>query len=156
MLRGYIVYIITFAALVFGLWFVLRVGATLEAPAEIAGKWRVQWETASPTDMGYHGIMRVDQSGRYCTFEFDDKRTMSLKIIDGTLLGQGDPKLPLARLSGDGYHMTLHPTAVRDAVQVEISGREQYRGFAERVSRPSDRAGAEAADSIDPVADARP
>ncbi len=156
MIRGYIVYIFTFAALVFGLWFVLRVGATLAAPAEIAGEWRVQWETASPTGMGYHGVMRVDQSGRYCTFQFDDARTMSLKIVDGTALGQGDPKLPVARLSGDGYHMTLHPTAVRDAVQIEISGSAHYRGFAERVSRPSERASSGDAKTLAPVADARP
>lgn len=155
MLRGYIVYILVFAVLGVGLWFVLRVGQTLEAPAEIAGEWRVQWETASPTDMGFHGVMRVDQSGRYCTFEFDQTRTMSLKIVGGTALGEDDPKLPVAQLSGGGYHVTLHPTAVRDAVQIEISGRDHYRGFAERVSRPSETATA-GAPLIPPVADARP
>lgn len=153
MLRGYIVYILTFAALGFGLWFVLRVGATLQAPAEIAGEWHVRWKTASPTGMGYHGVMHIDQSGRYCTFRFDDTRTMSLKIIDGTALGQGDPKLPVARLRGEGYHITLHPTAVHDAVDVEISGRENHRGVAERVSRPSERIAA-ASHSLPPVADA--
>lgn len=154
MLRGYIVYIFTFAALIFGLWFLLRTGQTLQAPAEIAGEWRVQWETASPTDMGFHGVMRVSQSGRYCTFEFDGTRTMSLKIVDGSVLGEDNPQLPIARLSGAGYHMVLHPTAVRDAVQLEISGRDTYRGFAERISRPSELASA--GTPFVPVADARP
>ncbi len=153
MLRGYIVYSLTFVALFVGLWYVLRVGATLQAPAEIAGEWQVRWETASPTGMGYHGVMQIEQSGRFCTLEFDDARTMSLKIKGGTVLGQGDPTLPLARLSGDGYHVTLHPTDVHDTVQLEISGREEHRGLAERVSRPSERAAGAA--SLPPVADAR-
>ena len=156
MLRGYVVYILMFAALGFGLWFVLRVGATLQAPAEIAGEWRVQWETASPTGMGYHGVMRIDQSGRFCTFQFDETRTLNLKIVEGTALGQGDPKLPVAQLKGEGYHVTLYPTVVRDSVRLEISGRDQHRGVAERVSRPSDRASAAATDGVVPVADARP
>jgi hypothetical protein len=159
MLRGYVVYFLMFAALGVGLWGVLRLGKTLEAPVEIAGEWRVQWETASPTDMGFHGVLRVDQSGRYCTFEFDETRTMSLKIIDGAVLGEEHAKLPLARLSGDGYNITLHPTAIRDAVQLEITGRTEHRGFAERLSRPSDRTAASAGSlphTLDPVADARP
>ncbi len=154
MLRGYIVYILTFVALVVGLWYVLRVGATLQAPAEIAGEWRVHWETASPTGMGYHGVMQIEQSGRFCTLEFDDTRTISLKIQGGTVLGEGDPKLPVARLSGDGYQVTLHPTDVRDTVQLEISGRDHHRGLAERLTRTSERA-AGATDSLPPVADAR-
>jgi len=156
MLRGYVVYILMFAVLGFGLWFVLRVGATLQAPAEIAGEWRVQWETASPTGMGYHGAMRIDQSGRFCTMHFDGKRSMSLKIVDGTALGQGDPKLPVARLSGDGYHVTLYPTAVHDSVRLEISGRETHRGVADRVGRPGERAAAGETKTPAPVADARP
>src|SRR5688572_27482517 len=115
MLRGYLVYILMFAVLGIGLWFVLRVGATLQTPAEIAGEWRVRWETASPTGMGYHGVMRIDQSGRYCTLAFDNQRTMSLKMVGGTALGQGDPQQPVARLSGDGYQVTLRATATRDA-----------------------------------------
>jgi hypothetical protein len=155
MLRGYVVYILMFAVLGFGLWFVLRVGATLQAPAEIAGEWRVQWETASPSGMGYHGVMRIDQSGRFCTMHFDDKRTMSLKIVDGTALGHDDPKLPVARLSGNGYQMTLYPTAVRDSVRLEISGRDHHRGVADRVSRAGERAAGETK-TLPPVADARP
>jgi len=154
MIRGYIVYILTFAALGVGLWYVLRVGATLRAPAEIAGEWHVRWETASPTGMGYHGVMRIDQSGKYCTLDFDNARVISVKIIDGTALGQGDPKLPVARLSGDGYHVTLHPTAVRDTVRMEISGRDHHRGLAERVSRPAERAFG-GTPVLAPVADAR-
>ena len=53
--------------------------------------------------------------------------------------------------------MMIHPTAVRDAVRLEISGRDHYVGFAERVSRPGDRAEAAAPSptSVPPVADAR-
>ena len=156
MLRGYVVYILMFAALGFGLWFVLRRGATLQAPAEIAGEWRVQWETTSPTNMGYHGVMRIDQSGRFCTFEFDEKRTMSLKMTGGTALEQGDPKMPVAQLSGDGYHVTLYPTAARDSVRLEISGRDHHRGLADRVSRPAERASGAPPRTLPPVADARP
>jgi hypothetical protein len=154
MIRGYVVYILMFAALSFGLWFVMRRGATLQAPAEIAGQWHVRWETASPTGAGYQGVMRIDQSGRYCTFVFDDTRTMSLKIVDGTVLGQRAAELPLARLSGEGYILALHPTAVHDAVRIEISGRDHHRGFAERIGRPSDRA-AGATHTLPPVADAQ-
>lgn len=154
MLRGYIVYIITFAALIVGLWYVLRLGAALQAPAEIAGEWQVRWETESPTGMGYHGVMRIDQSGLFCTLDFDNARTISLKMIDGTALGQGDPKMPLARLSGGGYQVTLHPTAVRDTARIEISGRHHHRGLAERVSRGSERASG-SPPALAPVADAR-
>ncbi len=153
MLRGYLVYIITFAALVVGLWYVLRLGATLEAPAEIAGEWKVRWETASPTGMGYHGVMRIDQSGLYCTLAFDDARTMSLKMIDGTALGKDDPAMPLARLSGDGYQVTLHATEIRDTVRLEIAGRDHYSGLAERVSEPEERA-SRRTPALAPVADA--
>jgi hypothetical protein len=162
MLRGYLIYVLMFAVLGFGLWFVLRLGATLQAPAEIAGEWHVRWETASPTGMGYHGVMRIDQSGRYCTFAFDDTRTMSLKIVDGTALGQGNPQQPLARLAGGGYQVTLHPTATRDVVRMEISGHNHYRGLAERVNRPGEEASAHAPATDPapvaavPVADARP
>jgi hypothetical protein len=155
MLRGYVVYILMFAALGFGLWFVLRVGAKLQAPAEIAGEWRVQWETSSPTGMGYHGQMRVEQSGRYCTLHFDERRTLSLKIVEGTALGQQDATSPIAQLSGDGYQVTLHPTAVHDSVRLEISGRDTHRGVADRVSRPGERAAGESKAHA-PVADARP
>ena len=162
MLRGYLIYVLMFAVLGFGLWFVLRLGATLQAPAEIAGEWRVQWETASPTGRGFHGVMRVDQSGRYCTFAFDDARTMKLKMVDGTALGQGGPQAPLARLSGGGYQVTMHTTNVRDAVRLEISGRNHHRGLAERVNRPGEAESAHAP-AVDPapvaavpVADARP
>ena len=160
MLRGYLVYILMFAVLGFGLWFVLRLGATLQAPAEIAGEWRVQWETASPTGMGYHGVMRIDQSGRYCTFAFDNKRTMSLKMVGGTAMGGGHPQLPVARLSGGGYEVTLHPTATHGALRMEISGPEHHRGLAERVERPGDHASGPApavpvAAAAAPVADAQ-
>ena|SRR5687767_8387649 len=155
MLRGYVVYILMFAVLGIGLWAVLRIGAKLQAPAEIAGEYRVQWETGSPTDMGYHGVMRIDQSGRFCTVHFDEKRTMGLKIIDGTALGEGDPKRPLARMSGDGYVVTLYPTAVQESVRVEISGRDEHRGTADRISRPGARAAGETK-PLAPVADARP
>jgi hypothetical protein len=159
MLRGYVVYILMFVALGVGLWAVLRFGATLQAPAEIAGQWDVRWETASPTGLGYHGTMRIDQSGRYCTLEFDDARTIAMKMVEGTALGRGDAKLPLARLSGGGYHVTLSPTAVREQLLVEIAGRGNHRGLAERVSRPSERAAAGGAGgappSVVPVADAR-
>ena len=161
MLRGYIVYILMFAVLGLGLWFVLRVGGTLQAPAEIAGEWRVRWETASPTGMGYHGVMRIDQSGRYCTFAFDNKRTMSLKMVDGTALGGAAAELPVARLSGGGYEVTLHPTATRGALRMEISGPEHHRGLAERINQPGEHASgptpaAPSAAAAAPVADARP
>jgi hypothetical protein len=156
--RGYAVYIIMFAVLGLGLWAVLRFGATLQAPAEIAGTWHVQWETPSPTGAAVQGTMTVDQSGRFCTFHFDGgaPRTMSLKMVEGTALGQGDPKTPLARLTGEGYDMTLHPTAVHDAIRLEISGRDHHVGFAERVSRPGDRAAGGPTRTPAPVADARP
>ena len=155
MLRGYVVYILMFAVLGFGLWFVLRVGARLQAPAEIAGEYRVQWETGSPTGMGYHGGMRIEQSGRFCTLHFDEKRTMSLKMVDGAALGRGDAKSPVAQLSGDGYQVTLYPTAVQDSVRLEIAGRETHRGVADRVSRPGERAAGKTK-ALAPVADARP
>jgi hypothetical protein len=147
MLRGYIVYILMFAALIVGLWAVLNLGSTLQAPAEIAGQWNVRWETASPTGGGFAGTMSIEQSGRFCTFHFDGTRTISLKIVEGTALGQGNPQLPLARLVGDGYNVTLQPTTTRGAMRMEISGRDHHRGFAERVNQPSDRAAAPAAPS---------
>lgn len=167
LLRGYLLYALTFLALAAGLWAVLSIGAALQAPAEIAGQWSVRWETASPSGSGYHGTMKVDQSGRYCTFHFDGARTMSLKMVAGSALGQGDPQQPTARLVGDGYQVTLHPTATRGALRVEIWGRDHHRGFAERVSRPSQRAmesaapmaartaAPMAAPTVVPVADAR-
>jgi hypothetical protein len=157
MARGYVVYILMFVALGVGLWAVLRLGTTLQAPAEIAGTWQVQWETAPPTGSGFKGTMTVDQSGRFCTFHFDNTRTMSLKMVAGTALGQGDPQSPIARLVGEGYDMTIHPTAVRDAVRLEISGRDHHVGFAERLNRPGDRAAAAAPSPtvVPPVADAR-
>src|SRR4051794_29154494 len=88
MIRGYVVYILMFVALGVGLWAVLQFGATLQAPSEIAGTWHVQWETASPTGSGFGGTMTIDQSGRFCTVHFDGTRAMSLKIIEGTALGQ--------------------------------------------------------------------
>ena len=155
MVRGYVVYIFMFVVLGVGMWAVLRLGATLQAPAEIAGTWHVRWETAPP-DSGVQGTMTVDQSGRFCTFHFDEKRSMSLKMVAGTALGQGDPQQPMARLVGDGYTMMIHPTAVRDAVRLEISGPDHHVGFAERVSRPGDRAAAAPSPtSVPPVADAR-
>ncbi|MGB7156854.1 MAG: hypothetical protein WBD40_02235 [Tepidisphaeraceae bacterium] len=154
MLRGYLIYFVMFIALGLGLWGVLRVGATLQAPAEIAGEWRVRWETTSPTGSGYHGTMKIEQSGRYCTFRFDGTRTMSLKMVGGTALGQTDAQQPVARLVGGDYQMTLQRTANRDELRLEISGRDHFRGFADRVNRPGDSA-ASPSSTLPPVADAR-
>jgi hypothetical protein len=41
-------------------------------------------------------------------------------------------------------------------VRLEVSGRDHHRGFAERVSRPSERASGPPAPTLAPVADARP
>ena len=140
MRTGYTVYILTLAALGLGLWFVLKLGSTLHAPAEIAGNWDVHWEAASPTEVGSQGTLSIGQSGRFCTFRFDGAQAMSLKIIDGAVLGHDDRGSPLARLTGDGYDVTLSPTAVPDTVGLEITGREHRRGLAKRRLRASERA----------------
>ena len=157
MRRGYFVYFAMFVALGVGMWGVLRLGSALQAPADIAGTWAVRWETPSPTGSGYHGTMTIDQSGRFCTFRFDGTRSMSLKILDGTVLGRGEPRQPMAILSGGGYQMRLLPTEVRGSMRLEISGRDHYRGLAER--RTPARAAASPGSTphaTPPVADARP
>jgi len=153
MVRGYFVYILMCAALGLGLWAIMRVGHTLQAPAEIAGRWNVQWETDSPTGSGSRGTLVVNQSGRYCTFQFDDSRTLSLKMIDGTALGRTNPHLPMARLVGEGYSMTLRASASPETLLLEMSGRDHHRGIAERLSRPNGRASAPPPAPV-PVADA--
>lgn len=160
MSRGWTVYILMFAMFGVGLWAVLRVGSALEAPAEIAGTWKVRWESDSPTSGPEEGTLTVDQSGRFCTFHFDDEhgRSFSMKMVEGSALGHEKPGRPWARLEGDGYRMTLHSTAVQDTLRLEIAGREQYRGLIDRISRPADRAESDSDSSPKPapVADARP
>jgi hypothetical protein len=156
MSRGWIVYILMFALLGVGLWAVLRIGAKLRAPEEIAGTWKVRWETESPTGGAKEGTLAVDQSGRFCTFHFDgNRRSFSMKMIEGTALDRNTTGLPVARLEGDGYQVTLHSTAVQDSLRLELTGREQYRGLIDRVSRPGDRAESDSPKPA-PVADARP
>ena len=85
MSRGWIVYILMFGVLGVGLWAVLRFGAKLHAPEEIAGTWKVRWETTNPSGGPAEGTLAVDQSGRFCTFHFDEhRRTISMKMIDGS------------------------------------------------------------------------
>ena len=155
MIRGYIVYILMFVALGAGLWAVIGVGGSLQAPLEIAGTWNVRWDTPSPTGGGHHGKMKIDQSGRYCTFHFDDARTIHMKIVDGTALGRGGSQSPLTRLVGGGFDMVLDSAAVADAMTVELTGSGQHRGLAERVNQPAERASGPSPTLVAPVADAR-
>ena len=156
MSRGWIVYILMFALLGVGLWAVLRIGAKLHAPDEIAGTWKVRWETTNPSGGPAEGTLAVDQSGRFCTFHFDEhRRTLSMKMIDGSALGQRGSGIPMARLEGEGYQMTLHSTAVQDSLRMELAGPEKYVALIDRVSRPGERAAADAPKPASPVADAR-
>jgi hypothetical protein len=157
MSRGWIVYIFMFALLGVGLWAVMRVGATLRAPTEIAGTRKVRWETESPTGEAREGTLAVDQSGQFCTFHFDgQRRSFSMKMIGGTVLGDGGAGVPVARLEGDGHQITLYSTAVQDSLRLELDGRDQYRALIDRVSRPGDELAESDSPKPAPVADARP
>ncbi len=135
MLRAYLVYIFVFVVLAGGLWGVLALGASLQAPQDFAGEWDVRWETPSPSGKGSPSRMRVRQSGRFWTISFDETPALSLKMVEGTALGQGDPRLPLARLIGSGHRMVIRQAELRGAVRVELTaGQRGYRGIAQRLA----------------------
>jgi hypothetical protein len=64
-------------ALVAGISMILRAGASLEAPKDLAGNWQLD-----PQTPGALRSMKVVQSGQFFTVHLDSARKLDLKLVE--------------------------------------------------------------------------
>jgi hypothetical protein len=101
MTRAYLFYFLMAAFLVSGLWLIVTFGNTLAAPDDLSGDWLVQW------DDPWSGILqsrrlRIDQSGRFFTLNFENGPKMSLKLQSDWTGARRGQRLYM-RLSGNPW-----------------------------------------------------
>ncbi len=127
--RAAVVYLVMLVVLVGGLWTVLAIGSSLEAPQDLAGKW--QLSPAGPD--GWGPDMQVEQSGRFFQVFIDHGPRLDLKRAIET-----DRRI---LLTNSMYQVTFTGLALAaDEKQLLIEGPQGGRWTARRVSRkyPSD------------------
>ena len=143
MSRAYIIYIVMFAVLIGGLWLILTIGASLEAPDDLAGDWTVAWDGPPPLSAG-DASMHVSQSGRFFVIRFGEKPPLSLTLRPGWK-GARDGRMLQMQLASDIWKMSLRgdiplgESARVPQVQVELDGPTRYAGVARRNGSPASR-----------------
>jgi hypothetical protein len=82
MSRAYIIYFLMFAVLVGGLWLIITVGAAMKAPDDLSGDWKIAWYTTPPPELDV-ATMKIQQSGRFFTIQFGDRKPISMSLVGG-------------------------------------------------------------------------
>lgn len=80
--RAYIVYVLTFAALIGGMVLIMTLGESVGAPDDLSGAWIIEWDNAPPPESG-EPVMRIAQSGRFFVVTFGERPPMSMSLQDG-------------------------------------------------------------------------
>lgn len=104
-------YILATLAFVAGLWVVLRYGATLHAPADLSGQWRIEWRPFVGPDVGPHlpERMIVEQSGLYVDARLMDEHEVHLRGRAKPIADQGPGAFSLTLASDDGKWKLVIP-----------------------------------------------
>ncbi len=137
MSRASTVYVAMFAALVLGLWGILRAGAGLRAPHDISGNWEIEQPVRDDADAelgadegadGVPGeILSVEQSGRYFRLRFDDGAPIDLKLAEETAVtgepGGGSTRVRLTGAAAD-VHAQSGPNPGLLRVRLHYRGRD--------------------------------
>ena len=123
MSRATTVYVVMFVCLVVGLWVVLAYGATLRAQPDLSGTWELANDVSLAGLPSLGRTLRVEQSGQFIRFAFDQGHDLDLKVIGrrevvrngratNVVLLQGDP---WPKVEAEGDPMT-------DALRVRFVG----------------------------------
>jgi hypothetical protein len=148
MARAYLIYVLMFAALVGGLWAIFFVGRSLEAVRDISGSWTVKWDTVPPAGTARdHStsathILRIEQSGRFCTVWLTGRESMGMKIVEGAYPQTAQDDAKDTRLQGEGWTLDIAQSpAVEEFALVAISADgHTHRGTIRRT--PAETVGA--------------
>ena len=156
MSRAYVVYVVTFAALVGGMLLILTMGDAAVAPDDLSGEWIVEWDNAPPPESG-EPILRIAQSGRFFVVTFGQRPPMSMTLQDGWTGKEQGRKLSMT-LARPLWKLHLNgPIPARQQWQVpelklELVGPTRHIGIARRVY-PETAADADAAPAPLPAAE---
>ena len=140
MSRAYAIYILMFALLGGGLWFIFTLGGAVRAPDDLSGDWVVTWQNAPPPETG-EPIMRVSQSGRFFVVRFGQRPPMSLTLADDWK-GARDGRQLQMRLAGGPWtlklagNIQLTSTWQVPEVDLELVGPTRHVGHAVRRDLP--------------------
>ena len=123
MSRATAVYVVTFVALVAGLWVVLGFGGALEAQPDFAGTWELENDVSVGGWPPLGRVVRVEQSGLFVRLLFDGGPVFDLKITERRVEQRGDRRVPvvvLADPSAPRVEAAGHPEA--DALRLRFAG----------------------------------
>ena len=101
MSRATAVYVVTFVSLVAGLWVVLRLGAALQAQPDLSGTWELENDVSVGGWPPFGRALRVEQSGLFVRFVFDEGPALDLKVAARRLEQRGGERVPVIELRDD-------------------------------------------------------
>ena len=136
--RATLTYLVMFAAFGVGLWAVLRAGAGLEPPVDLAGTWEITASTAVPVGAAAAAAAAgppqpaealgrsfvIEQSGRYVRLHFASGERIDLKLTDalpGRAGGARDALLTV-ELTGGPWRVIGAGSPRHDAMRFSITG----------------------------------
>lgn len=114
-----------------GLWVILTMGSSFQAPTDLAGRWELRAsENAAAADPGQE--LRIEQSGRFFWLTVDG-RTHSLRL-ESERLTRSSPGCEM-RLVGEGVEVVMRGAADADEMLVQGQGAMSGQWIAVRVHR---------------------
>ena len=136
MSRATAVYLCMLAALVGGLWAVLRLGSGLRAPPDLSGRWELQpLDPAGPERPAGEERLgrsaRVDQSGRFFRVEFERGRVLNLRLLRASAVGKGPGRRVRMELGDGQWTLVADGPPARDEMIFHLDG-PLRRAFAGR------------------------
>lgn len=125
------VYLAMLTVFCIGLWSILKIGSSYQAPADLAGEWKLHTSAVQEDDPS-GPTLRIEQSGRFFRMTFDDK-VVSLRLESQEPLKKN--RACQMRLVGEGVDVVMRGTPDADEMDIHAQGAVEGQWLAVRILR---------------------